>query len=294
MKNVIIFLAGFLLGAGGLYAYHSQNRSVELGPDESTVEQTSEIAVADDTLIGNATRSDKALLDEIKSLKLQLAEKGKGIVDINSKSVTEDSDNETIDESEMSEEDFSSAMMELIEKKNKPTAEEERLGSIALEELKHNQPIELKKLFNEDPDSLNPLNAQTENQYKKHLSQEKDINWAYEAEGFLKNYFSTGQNTNFTALRIDCRSRTCEIAGLFVSEDDLQNLQDSTQQEILISGRMNGRVQSFMKVRQDIQKHPFYERYFESGLRNMHFSPQTLTLNPMPYSFFLNRASVGN
>ena len=290
MKNVIIFLAGALFGVGGIYIYHSQNGSVELNSAESKVDAKSE-SITDEPLNLNISKTEQALLQEIESLKVELAEKEIVTVSTGTKAVTEEKSSDISDESEMSDEDFSREMIELFQKRNKPNAEEERVGSIALEELKRNQPVELKTLFNEDPNNLNPMNTQIENQYKKHLSQEKDINWAYEADGFLKNYFSTVQGSNFTAMRIDCRTRTCEVAGLFVFESDIEG---GSQEEMMMSGQMSQRIQSFMKVRQDIQKHPFYENYFESGVSNMHFSPQALTLNPMPYSFFLNRGQAEN
>lgn len=284
MKNVIIFLAGALFGVGGIYIYHSQNGSVELNSAKSKVDTKSE-SITDESLNKQETSSDSELLEEIKFLKLQLAEKERKVVGAFMKPASnrvKEGRAENPVESEMSEEEYSKAMMDLFQKKNKPNAEEEKLGGIALEELKRNQPVELKELFSEKSDAENALSIDVENKYKKHLSQEKDNNWAYDAEGFLKNYFATLQDSNYTALRIDCRTRTCEVAGIFVFNESLEN---ATQEEIFSSGR----IQSFIKLQQEIQKNQFYNTYFEQGIRDLQFSPQALVLNPMPYSFFITR-----
>ena len=281
MKNVVVFIAGILFGTGGLYFYFSQSGSVELYSAESKVETKSE-SINDESLNVNISKSSEALLEEIKSLKRLLAQIEKKSIDSGASTGVS-----KIDESEMTEEEYTKALQKLQERRNKPTAEEERLGSIALDELKRNQPIELKELFSDETEDPNSSYAKSENSYKKHLSQEKDINWAYEAESFLNNYFASVQNSTFTAYRVDCRTRTCEVAGVFVFEEALQS--NTTE-----DAKFTGRVKNFIEVQQAIQKHQLFARYFEVGLKNIHFNPNVFALNPAPYSFLLNRAKSGS
>lgn len=278
LKNLSIFLLGALFGVGGLYIYHSQSSFVELNAVKNPVERLIEVTV-DEDLVENTSRNNKVLLEEIKSLKLQLADKEKGIAGTVSKSKSRDS--ETPDESEMTEEEYSKAMSELFKKMNKPNAEEERLGSIALEELKRNQPIELKELFSEKGGDQNLSNMQTENKYKKHLSQEKDINWAYEAESVLRNYYSNQQNSKFTVYRIDCRTSSCEIAGLIKFDSDV----DINSKDIKI---FTERGNAISDVLLELMQQEFFSSYF-SVTQNIFSNINVIMSNPVPYSFILPR-----
>ena len=285
IKNIGILVIGLLAGAFFMNVYtNQQKKEINTGLTSSEIDANQQEANSnlsfDDGDINSV--NTKALHEEVGSLKAELEKVKTSTLNSQKQVVEKTSETSGADSKEMSEAQYSKAMMELFEKRNKPNAEEERLGSVALEELKRTQPAELKKLFDDNPESKNPLSKQIENNYKKHLSQDKDINWAYESEGFLKNYFGTLQSSNFTALRIDCRTKTCEVAGIFTFKE---NIAEGSDPQVYLTGR----VQSFANVQQAIQKQALYKRYFEGGMSSMNFNTEALSLNPMPYSFFLNR-----
>ena len=225
---------------------------------------------------------DEVFLNEIANLKEELAK----LREYSSEKVEANKNNSQnelkVEIGPLSDKEYYAAMRELRKRHELLSAEEERVGTAGLEELIRNQPIELKPLFNEESKLSDTMMERRKNKYKKHLAEEKDINWAYETEGFLRNYFGSLRNSNFTALRIDCRSSQCEVAGVFnfdnvVSEMPIEQLASS------------GRLQSVIKVRRDVQQQVSYGSFFESGVRSVSFNPASFALNPMPYAFFFTR-----
>jgi len=156
------------------------------------------------------------------------------------------------------------------------TEEQEALGSKRLKELKDRQPLELKELFAKDPE----LASIFEPPYKKHLSEEKDINWAYEAESFLENFFRNQPNSQFKVLRIDCRTNNCEVAGLLTTSDSFDYSNPIDVINI---------TQIALQIQLDILDSTG-GKYLFSFSELLGTTPMDMSKNPFPQSFFMGRA----
>ena len=285
IKNIGILVIGLLAGAFLMNVYtNQQNKVINKELISSEIDANHHKANSNLSFDGSDINSvnTKELQEKVASLTAELELVKTSTLKSQKRVEKIAPENSDAISKELTEDEYSNAMMELFEKLNKPNAEEERLGSVALEALKRNQPSELKDLFSEDPDQKDSLNTQIENKYKKHLSQEKDINWAYEAESVLMNYFKSTQNSNFTAYRIDCRTRSCEVAGLITFEKEINP--EEPMELALVS-----RTPSFGRITKNLRKQEFYGRYFSTQNHEM-FNPIALTSKIVPYSFFLPRA----
>jgi len=171
-------------------------------------------------------------------------------------------------------------LMDIILSRDKLSPELDKIATQRLKDLKNNQPDELNDLFPE----IEQIAELTDQSYKKHLSEEKDINWAYQAESFLENYFQNNSASNFRVLRIDCRTTNCEVAGMLTLPDNLVNI------DLINPVNSLELLQVSTKVSTDIIQSNGASYLFTYSAKFT--SPNILTesRNPIPYAFFLGRA----
>ncbi len=286
IKNIGILVLGLLVGAFLMNVY-SGIQVKDMGSNFQSKEPINTKLESNSNLNASNTVSDssktKILLEEIDSLKAELSIANSPELNSQNKVIRNGLEYTESDLKEMTDEAFSKVIFDLYKKRDKLSEEEEKFGSIALEALKRNQPIELKNLFGVGSKLPDGLLKRREDTYKKHLAQEKDINWAYQAEGFLRNYFGSLRDSDFLALRIDCRSSTCEVAGIF----NFEGVVDEMSIEQLAK---SDRLESYIRVRNEIQQLPLFTTYFKTSMSSISFNANTFILNPMPHVFFFHRA----
>jgi len=187
--------------------------------------------------------------------------------------------------------------------KQKPTKEKDitdilapdllTMAKIRFDSLKRTQTKDLSEIFKEYPDiDLQPY----ENPYYEHLAQEKDSNWSYIAEEFLKGYFAKPINDNFKVLRIDCRTNSCEVAGLLMLPNELIELNLAAKQldnKREISKTLMEIFRLFGNVKSGILHEPGYEEMFNiiGGYSNYPGDSFSIDENPYAHSFILSRAN---
>ena len=286
IKNIGILVLGLLVGAflmnvySGIQVKDMDSNFQSKEPINTKLESNSNLNASNTVSDSSKT---KILLEEIDSLKAELSIANSPELNSQNKVIRNGLEYTESDLKEMTDEAFSKVIFDLYKKRDKLSEEEEKFGSIALEALKRNQPIELKNLFGVGSKLPDGSLKRREDTYKKHLAQEKDINWAYQAEGFLRNYFGSLRDSDFLALRIDCRSSTCEVAGIF----NFEGVVDEMSIEQLAK---SDRLESYIRVRNEIQQLPLFTTYFKTSMSRISFNANTFILNPMPHMFFFHRA----
>jgi len=285
MKNLGILLIGILLGALATLAYMKNQVPVQelvQEPIQTPVLAQTETASPEEKLAKQILTSNKEVpaINRVTEVRATAADQENTIQTAKDQKLDGSNGKKN---GALNDEEFNQELMDLLARQHELTEEEERLGSAALEELLANQPAELAPIFESD---LNPkknslLKGQISAKYKKHLSQEKDINWAYEAEAFLMAHFSNQQDSKFTPLRIDCRSSSCEISGLIYL--DTEHDENSPDSMYLI-------IQELVQITTAVRDNSGYNRYFEGMGGDFGLEPELLKLRPMPHYIFLKRA----
>jgi len=275
MKNWIIVLFSFVMGVVlGLFVFDGQ------GQYHSEVQsETSAIVSSDSNLLDTSSLDQNDLENTDQSLLIKQIEKltdeVKSLKKASTKSEAAQNENEEVDITE-------SLSPEILS-----------LARTRLADLKQTQPYELKDIFKDDP---KVDNQRYENPYYEHLAQEKDNDWAYKAENFIRNYLAKPENSYFKTLRIDCRSSSCEVAGLVKIPDEL------IERNTLARENKDSRVfidshTKIMEYFMDITIGIIYEEGYNGFLdvRNSYSSylgaNYILENNPYAHSFIIFRAN---
>lgn len=265
VKALLIFLSGLAMGAL-LYSTFAQlepNSSISPAPNIKSSAQKAQVSPEND-----------ALRKEISQLQQELAELKKER-DIAFK------DELQIENVNVTERDFGALTDEFD--KQLP----EKLAVIAqqrLEELKNTQSSELDEIF---PSNDEEMKSHIESDYKQHLTQEKEPSWSTQAEDFLRNHFYSQTTEKFRLIRVDCRTNSCEVAGLL--DVGLMPVGNSAERES--TSEMSSSV--FAEEEQllnRLKSSPSFVKIFGQGIvRPASFLPEDVKKSPAAYSFFVQK-----
>lgn len=247
MKNITMLLVGGALGALLMYMYLSKSAS-ELPHELNTTE-----------IIKNAENGLLVQTDKLPST----------VFDNSTKEVDNSSEQEQINASEETKELF-------VSNANDEAMKKAELAEIKFDDFINAQPPELIGLI----DLYRREQGEAAFNYKNHISEEKDIDWAYEAESFLQNYFNGNINSEFKVIRIDCRTNTCEVAGVIQFDENAPEGDNLSRELYSVAENIN----------KNLLSETLYGRYFYVNEAEYNFSAFLLQRNPSPYAFFLKRS----
>lgn len=270
MKNILTLAIGIIIGVVLTFSYIKSKQQIPVEPSGISAN------------VVNNEQTEK-LNQQVKTAQNTSSPTEKNIKNDSSAQATNTSLSKAPNDegNPLSDDEFHDELLDLMTRNSTLPADIEAKGKAALDALIENQPKELTPIFDSyiKHGGDNPSAMQVASSYKKHLAENKDINWAYDAEAFLTNHFKSQQNSRFLPLRIDCRTTGCELAGM-VNMDGI----DTTATD----GFSISVVMMLGQINRNLGSAPFYADYFtEQGAS---FSAGTdLSLNPMPHYLFLDR-----